>query len=81
MNMKRTIILLVFLFLISGCRQGRLTAGGQSDSEAATASGNEEAQVTPQPIKPPSTGTSVLADGQLVAQNPVLPLSFVVSGR
>ncbi|MGB3714664.1 MAG: HlyD family efflux transporter periplasmic adaptor subunit, partial [Candidatus Promineifilaceae bacterium] len=42
---------------------------------------NEEAQVTPQPIKPPSTGTSVLADGQLVAQNPVLPLSFVVSGR
>ncbi len=36
---------------------------------------------TPRPTLPPVTGTTVLADGQLVAQTPALPLGFSTSGQ
>jgi len=79
--MKKMVLLLAFLLLISGCNQrsdGGDDPDGGEDVESSLA-GSPVA--TPQATEPPRTGTTILADGQIVAVNPLLPLSFLVSGR
>ncbi len=79
--MKKIVLLLAILLLISGCNQrsdGGDDPDGGEDVESSLA-GSPAA--TPQATEPPRTGTTILADGQIVAVNPVLPLSFLVSGR
>jgi len=74
--MKKIVFLLVFLLLLGGCNQQPADVG-----EDAEISLTDPPAATPQATVPPRTGTTVLADGQLVAVNPLLPLSFTVSGR
>jgi len=81
MNMKRIVFLFVLLLLLSGCDRERPPDGGRGDGEASTTSAAEPTDSTPKATRPPSIGTTVLADGQLVAVKPVLPLGFAVSGR
>lgn len=81
MNQKRILILIVFLFLLAGCNQGpaRSTVSGDPDP------GQEDMTESAEPATPRATrtsgGTTIVADGQLVAVNPVLPLSFQTGGR
>jgi len=67
--------------VISGC--SRISGGDENvdDGEAVTTTEGERAEATPQPAQPPPTGTTILADGQIVAVKPILPLSFAVGGR
>ncbi len=51
------------------------------DVESTKETSGDSTAVAPQAVQPPHTGTIVLADGQLAALKPVLPLSFAVSGR
>jgi HlyD family secretion protein len=81
MNMKRIFLLFVLLLLLSGCDRERPAEVGRGEGEAETATAVEGAESTPQATRPPSTVTTVLADGHLVAVKPVLPLGFTVSGR
>ncbi|HET6443795.1 MAG TPA: efflux RND transporter periplasmic adaptor subunit [candidate division Zixibacteria bacterium] len=81
MNMKQIVFLFVLLLLLSGCDRERPPDGGRGDGEASTTSAAEPTDSTPKATRPPSIGTTVLADGQLVAVKPVLPLGFAVSGR
>jgi HlyD family secretion protein len=86
MNMKRVSLFLVFLLLcgllISACDRNQSgddqPVGVDEESKPAD---DSPASVTPQSTTLPRTGTTVLADGQLVTKNPALPLSFIVSGR
>ena len=74
--MKKFILSLLFLLLVA-CRQednlGLTVEGENSDEVAATQ--------TPSPTIAPETGITILAEGQLVAVNPLLPLGFEVGGR
>lgn len=74
--MKKFFLFLLFLFL-AACRQAdnpSLTPEGENgDAVAATQ--------PPSPTIAPETGITILAEGQLVAVNPALPLGFEVSGR
>ena len=79
--MKQIVFLFVLLLLLSGCDRERPPDGGRGDGEASTTSAAEPTDSTPKATRPPSIGTTVLADGQLVAVKPVLPLGFAVSGR
>ena len=81
MNMKQIVFLFVLLLLLSGCDRERPPDGGRGDGEASTTSAAEPTDSTPKATRPPSIGTTVLADGQLVAVKPVLLLGFAVSGR
>jgi multidrug resistance efflux pump len=81
MNMKRILLLFVFLLILSGCAREAGDVDNLGDGEAESQSTGDTTLVTPQSTRPPRTGTIVLADGQLVAAKPVLPLSFVVGGR
>ena len=81
MNMKRIFLLFVLLLLMSGCDRERPAEVGRGEGEAETSSAVEGTESTPQATRPPSTVTTVLADGQLVAVKPVLPLGFAVGGR
>lgn len=76
--MKRTFFILTLLFLIVGCAN---PAGRQMVVEESTAVTDDTTTPTPRPTTPPVTGTVVLADGQLVAQTPALPLAFKASGQ
>ena len=81
MNMKRIIVLFVFLLLIGGCGREPDSIDGRGDGEVEKEPTTGASTVTSEPTQAPRTGTTVLADGQLVAVKPVLPLSFVVNGR
>lgn len=72
---KHLILFVLVLFLI-GC--GRQPENFAPAGEAETAS---ETTPTPRPTSPPPVGATVLADGQLVAVNPPLALSFEANGR
>jgi HlyD family secretion protein len=78
LNMKRIILLFALLFLISACDQEEGGGGRRFAGEEATP---DISSATPQATQPPPTGTTVLADGELVAAKPALPLSFVANGR
>jgi multidrug resistance efflux pump len=81
MNTKRIVILLVLVFLISGCDRGQRDSGTRDGFETEDKSNGATTSPTPEATQPPRTGTVVLADGQLVAVKPALPLSFIVNGR
>ena len=78
--MKRYIGLWVGLLLLAmgvgGCRQ---TANSARTTPAPA--GTPAAATTPLPTRPLQAGVTILAEGQLVAVNPVLPLAFQASGR
>ncbi|MCI0396502.1 MAG: efflux RND transporter periplasmic adaptor subunit [Chloroflexi bacterium] len=67
----------LFLLLVTvalwGCGQRPGTTAATTTPGGATA--------TPRPTRPAQEGVTILAEGQLVAVNPVLPLAFEVSGR
>ncbi len=69
--MKKFFLFFLLLALVA-CRQGP----DEVTPEAAAAATN-----TPAPTREVTTGVTILAEGQLVAVNPVLPLGFEVSGR
>jgi len=68
-------LLLLLLFALVACRQGPVDEVTPVVAETAAA------EPTPAPTLEPDTGVTILAEGQLVAVNPVLPLGFEVSGR
>ncbi|MCB9421964.1 MAG: HlyD family efflux transporter periplasmic adaptor subunit [Ardenticatenaceae bacterium] len=70
--------LLFLVFLLIGCRQADL-AGMSATATAMAVEG--DTTPTPRPTRPAQNGTTVLADGQLVAVNPVLALGFNSNGR
>lgn len=71
-----TLISLILLGLV-GCQQGELP----EDIEATTEAESEEATPEVVPTTPPPVASTVLADGQIVAVNPALVLSFEANGR
>jgi HlyD family secretion protein len=82
MNMKRISLLFAFLLLLSGCSREPDDVDQRGGAAESNSVGNTAASATPQATQPPPrTGTTVLADGHLVALKPALPLSFIVSGR
>lgn len=74
--MKRYLILCLCLLAlgVGGCRQ-------TSESLRPTPAATPAAAATPQPTRLPQTGVTILAEGQLVAVNPILPLAFQTSGH
>ncbi|MEJ2749626.1 MAG: biotin/lipoyl-binding protein, partial [Anaerolineae bacterium] len=76
MKTKHFLPLLLLVFLLIGCRQADLA--GISATATAT---EADTTPTPRPTRPAQNGTTVLADGQLVAVNPVLTLGFNSNGR
>ncbi len=78
--MKARFLLPIFALILLG-----LVACGENGAiEAeATAVPNEtsESEVEPTPTQPSQSGVTILADGSVVAVQPVLPLSFTASGR
>ncbi|MCA9978569.1 MAG: biotin/lipoyl-binding protein, partial [Anaerolineales bacterium] len=80
MKTKQLLILLLAVFLLVGCNSAQLE--GMAATATAVAGGDSADETpTPRPTLPPETGTTVLADGQLVAVNPVLALGFNSNGR
>lgn len=82
MIQKRLLILIVFLYLLAGCDQASSGSTDTVDPE----SGEEDvasgaATATPLSTRISTGGTTIVADGQLVAVNPSLPLSFESGGR
>lgn len=77
--MKKFILVLFLLFLLLvACQQGEnleLTPEGSGSTELAAT------QTPLATIVAPETGVTILAEGQLVAVNPLLPLGFEVGGR
>jgi multidrug efflux pump subunit AcrA (membrane-fusion protein) len=80
MKTKQLLPFLLLVFLLIGCNQAQLE--GMAETATAVAGGAESDETpTPRPTLPPQTGTTVLADGKLVAVNPVLALGFNSNGR
>ena len=79
MNKKQVWLIVLISLLIVGCSRGTVVEG----TGAATAVSSEPPAPTPPPLftTPTASGTTVLADGQIVAVNPVLPLAFEANGR
>ncbi|MCP4422339.1 MAG: HlyD family efflux transporter periplasmic adaptor subunit [Chloroflexi bacterium] len=78
--MKARFLLPIFALILLGlvaCEEN-----GAIETEA-TAVPNEtsESEVEPTPTQPSQSGVTILADGSVVAVQPVLPLSFTASGR
>ncbi len=70
-TMKKIALFFLILTLVA-CQQGP----NEVTPEAAAA-----ATPTASPTREVTTGVTILAEGQLVAVNPILPLGFEVSGR
>lgn len=80
MNKKGLIGIVWLLMLVAGCRQQSDQPAGQESSRPA--GDPVEGQTTPTPLPTRDlAGTTILANGQLMAVNPSLPLSFETSGR
>jgi len=85
--MKKTIILISLFAAISvlviAC--SRISPPSDNDRagdvESTTETSPDSTAAAPQAAQPPRTGTIILADGQLAALKPILPMSFAVSGR
>ncbi|MGD8804617.1 MAG: efflux RND transporter periplasmic adaptor subunit [Chloroflexota bacterium] len=77
---KQVIVILVSLLLLAGC--GRRPGQPETLDVSRQEEGPAEEQTTPTPqLVPDITGTTILANGQLVAVNPPLPLSFETAGK
>lgn len=82
MKTKNVFVLLGLIFVLLGL----VACGGQSvefTELEATAVPDEttESQAEPTATRPSQSGVTILADGSVVAVQPVLPLSFTTSGR
>ncbi|MDX1413868.1 MAG: efflux RND transporter periplasmic adaptor subunit [Candidatus Promineifilaceae bacterium] len=75
---NRIVFFLLAILIITGCGQLKLS---QDPPIAPTVASEAEATATVEPTRIVREGTSVLADGQLVAVNPPATLSFVGSGH
>ena len=76
--MKRNVILLLFLtLLLIACQRGVVVGGDGEEALAETTPEPESVDTQPAPV----VGRTVLAEGQIVALSPALPLSFETSGR
>jgi multidrug resistance efflux pump len=71
------LLALLATLLLSAC-EGTVV-GGTPPTRTPDPEAEEEA--TPRPTAVPRTGTTILAEGALVAANPPLPLGFSTSGR
>lgn len=80
MNTKFLSIFLV-LFLLVGCARAASDFEGAAGEGVETAVPPADTTSTPRPTRAVQTGTTILADGQLVALHPALPLSFSGNGR
>ncbi len=77
MNMMKRVLLLGLLMGLM-----MVAAACQDQDEQMTPVADEAiATPSPAPTRAEATGVKILAEGQLVAVNPVLPLGFEVSGR
>ncbi len=80
MKNKQLIVILLSLLFLAGC--GRQPGQPPSPEEPGPETSPPDGQATPAPQPTPDvTGTTILANGQLVAVNPPLPLSFETGGR
>lgn len=79
MNKKQMFLVLALIFLLAGCNQRRVENTAVAEDPADSSS--EAVTVTPQPTLPPPGGTTVLAEGELVAVKPVLALAVEANGR
>lgn len=82
MKLKFLILSMVFLLVLTACSrepEDREPENPQAQSTDDLQEGEAEATVSP--IRPVVIGTEILADGQLVAVNPTLPLSFKSGGQ
>jgi multidrug efflux pump subunit AcrA (membrane-fusion protein) len=70
--MRRFLYLTIFI-LVVGCGRAQIVS-----PESGQSPGPEAGE---QATRPAAGNTTILADGQLVAKNPALPLSFQSSGR
>ena len=76
--MKTRLLLPLFVLILLGlaaCQKGDVV-----ETTAVPDNTTEEA-ATPEPTRPSQNGVTILADGSVVAVQPVLPLSFSTSGR
>lgn len=80
MTKKQLIGLMIMLLLLTGCGQRSGQAEVVDGPRPAEGSTGEPTTPTPLPTRD-LTGTTILANGQLMAVNPPLPLSFETSGR
>ncbi|UCG25217.1 MAG: efflux RND transporter periplasmic adaptor subunit [Chloroflexota bacterium] len=77
--MKRLLLLVALLLLLSGCGgEDQVVDPGNPPTREGT--GEEAGTATPQSTRV-VVGTTILANGQLVAVNPPLALSFKTGGR
>ncbi len=74
--MNKFVFFLLFILLLGGCNQKPADSG-----EGPEISLTDPPAATLQATVPPRSGTTVLADGQLVAVNPLFTLGFRASGR
>ncbi len=79
MKTKHFLLLLVVILTLVGCNRTGVAADLAGAATAVASKG--DTTPTPRPTLPPPTGTIVLADGQVVAVNPVLALGFQANGR
>lgn len=77
MNNKHTLLFIVLVLLLAGCTQ-RL---GRGIAEATAVPDPNAPTATPRPTSEPAAPSTVVADGQLVAVQPALALSFEANGR
>ncbi|WP_420640859.1 HlyD family secretion protein [Candidatus Leptofilum sp.] len=75
-NLFATFGLIVVLVLLAAC-------DGRSEGATATAVPDAAAETEAEPTatRPSQSGVTILADGSVVAVQPVLPVSFTASGR
>jgi HlyD family secretion protein len=73
--------ILLILFLVVGCGKVASEFEGKASDGVETAVPDSDTTPTASPTRAVQTGTTVLADGQLVALRPALPLSFTGNGR
>ncbi len=72
--MNKYLFITLLLLGLAGCQRGPVGTTAVSTPLATTP--------TPQPTRPPvQTGVTILAEGQIVAVNPVLSLAFETNGR
>ena len=80
MNNKHTLLFIILVLLLAGCTQ-RLGRGLPVGEEATAVPDSNAPTATPRPTSEPAAASTVLADGQLVAVQPSLALSFEANGR
>ncbi|MBK8988113.1 MAG: efflux RND transporter periplasmic adaptor subunit [Chloroflexi bacterium] len=80
MNNKHTLLFVVLVLLLAGCTQ-RLGRGLPVAEEATAVADPNAPTATPRPTSAPAAASTVLADGQLVAVQTSLALSFEANGR